>query len=246
MEDLLHLDVCRPKESTKLPLALNRAISPLRWQEWDTQLRSYPDQRLRAYKVEGIRHGFQVGYNFNSTCHHVRGNMKSAGDNPQVIQDYLDNELKEGRIIGPLDPKEYPFIHRNRFGVIPKSTPGKWRLIVDLSSPEGGSVNDGIRDSWCSLSYVSVADAICGITLYKRGALMVKVDICNAYRVIPIHPDDRWLMGMTWKGSVYVDTTLPFGLRSAPKIFTAIVDAAEWIVRQQGVEFILHYLDDFW
>ena len=44
---------------------------------------------LRAYIVEGIRHGFRVGYNFNSTCHHVRGNMKSAGDNPQVIQDYL-------------------------------------------------------------------------------------------------------------------------------------------------------------
>ena len=31
------------------------------------------------------------------------------------------------------------------FGVIPKGhTPGKWRLIVDLSSPKGGSVNDGI------------------------------------------------------------------------------------------------------
>ena len=74
---------------------------------------------------------------------------------------------------------------------------------------------------------------------------MVKVDIRNAYRVVPIHPDDRWLMGMTWKGSVYVDTTLPFGLGSAPKIFTAIADAAKWIVRQQGVEFILHYLDDF-
>ena len=190
MEDLLHLDACRPEESTKLPLALNRVISPLQWQEWDTRLRSYPDQRLRAYIVEGIRHGFRVGYNFNSTCHHVQGNMKSAGKNPQVIQDYLDTELKEGRIIGPLDPEEYPFIHTNRFGVIPKSTPGKWRLIVDLSSPEGGSVNDGIRDSWCSLSYVSVTDAIRGITLYGRGALMIKVDIRNAYRVVPIHPDD--------------------------------------------------------
>ena len=130
MEDLLHLDTCRPKESSKLPLALNRVISPLRWQEWDTRLRSYPDQRLRAYIVEGICHGFWVGYNFNATCHHVQGNMKSAGDNPQVIQDYLDSDLKEGRIIGPLDPEEYPFIHTNRFGVMPKSTPGKWRLIV--------------------------------------------------------------------------------------------------------------------
>ena len=74
---------------------------------------------------------------------------------------------------------------------------------------------------------------------------MIKVDMRNAYRVIPIHPDDRGLMGMTWEGLVFIDTALPFGLRSAPKIFTAIADAAEWIVKQQGVEFIIHYLDDF-
>ena len=39
--------------------------------------------------------------------------------------------------------------------------------------------------------------------------------------------------------------TLPFGLRSALKIFTALADAAEWMVRQQGVEFVIYYLDDF-
>ena len=74
---------------------------------------------------------------------------------------------------------------------------------------------------------------------------MIKVDIRNAYRVTPIHPDDRWLLGMMWEGLVFVDTALPFGLRSAPKIFSALADAAEWIVRQQGVEFVIHYLDDF-
>ena len=50
---------------------------------------------------------------------------------------------------------------------------------------------------------------------------------------------------MMWEGSLLVDTALPFGLCSAPKIFTALADAAEWMVRQQGVEFIIHYLDDF-
>ena len=46
-------------------------------------------------------------------------------------------------------------------------------------------------------------------------------------------------------GELFIYTTLPFGLRSAPKIFTAVVDAPEWIARQQGVMTILHYLDDF-
>ena len=50
---------------------------------------------------------------------------------------------------------------------------------------------------------------------------------------------------MTWDGSLYIDTALPFGLRSAPKIFTAVADAAEWIVRRRGVKFLIHYLDDY-
>ena len=36
--------------------------------------------------------------------------------------------------------------------VIPKSQPGKWRLIVDLSSPEAVSVNNGIDRLMCSIN----------------------------------------------------------------------------------------------
>ena len=46
-------------------------------------------------------------------------------------------------------------------------------------------------------------------------------------------------------GGVYIDTALPFGLWSAPKIFTALADAMEWVVRQEGVDFIIHYLNNF-
>ena len=129
--------------------------------------------------------------------------------------------------------------------VIPKGSTRTWHLILDTSSPERTSVNDGIREALCSLSYVSVEDAAKGIVARGRGALLAKVDIKNAYRNVPIHPDDRWLMGMLWEGGLYIDTALPFGLRSAPKIFTALADALEWVVRQEGVDFIIHYLDDF-
>ena len=42
-----------------------------------------------------------------------------------------------------------------------------------------------------------------------------------------------------------MDTVLPFGLRSAPKIFHVIVDVLEWVCRNKGVTYMLHYLDDF-
>ena len=60
-----------------------------------------------------------------------------------------------------------------------------------------------------------------------------------------MHPDDRWLLGTIWENALYIDTALPFGLRSAPKIFNALADAVEWILKQEGIEVVLYYLDDF-
>ena len=50
---------------------------------------------------------------------------------------------------------------------------------------------------------------------------------------------------MTLKNKVYVDKTLPFGVRSAPEIFSAITDALEWVMHNKGIANCLHYLDDF-
>ena len=47
--------------------------------------------------------------------------------------------------------------------------------------------------------------------------------------------DDQWLAGMIWRDALFIDTALPFGLLSAPKIFTALADAAEWIERRRRV-----------
>ena len=148
-------------------------------------------------------------------------------------------------MIGPLQPDDFPFVQVSPFGVIPKKTPGKWRLIVDLSAPEGHSVNEGVSSEFCSLDYVTIDDAAKMVTQKGNGALLAKVDIRHAYRNIPIHPDDGWLFGMVWEGALFVDTALPFGLRSAPKLFNAVADAMEWILWQAGVVNIIHYLDDF-
>eukprot|EP00731_Ephydatia_muelleri_P005945 Em0003g193a len=78
-----------------------------------------------------------------------------------------------------------------------------------------------------------------------RGTLMAKVDIEAAYRLVPVHPHDRPLLVMEWKGQVFADPMLPFGLRSAPNIFNAISDALEWHLKSRGIAHIFHYLDDF-
>ena len=73
-------------------------------------------------------------------------------------------------------------------------------VIVNLSSPRGNSVNDGINKEWCSLLYISVDDVAARIVSLGKGEIMAKFDLKSAYRQIPVHPDDRWLLGMEWKG----------------------------------------------
>ena len=122
---------------------------------------------------------------------------------------------------------------------------GKWRLIVDLSSPDRMSVNDGIDPALCSLKYTRVEQVAEKVFKLGPGAQLAKIDVKSAYRIVPVHPDDRPLLGMLWQNRLYIDASLPFGLRSAPKLFNAIADTLEWIARHLGVEFLWHYLDDF-
>ena len=116
---------------------------------------------------------------------------------------------------------------------------------MDLSSPEGDSVNDGVDTELCSLQYVKVEDAAREVATQGHNTWMAKIDVQQAYRNVPIHPQDRWLLGMLWEDKIFNDTTMPFGLCSAPKIFTALADAVEWVLRERGVQFVIHYLDDF-
>lgn len=78
-----------------------------------------------------------------------------------------------------------------------------------------------------------------------RGASLSKLDLRNAYRMIPIHPSDFHLMGIHWEGTQWIDAALPFGLRSAPKLFNAVADALLWVMFERGVKDGIHYLDDF-
>ena len=222
----------------------------LRVNRWASWLQKHPEQHLAKYALKGISGGFRIGFNYSSSLRRAPCvNLLSAFQNPQVVSQYLEEEKEQGRIIGPLEPVVARKVHTtdtSPFGVIPKRySPGKWRLILGLSNPTGSSVNDAIHPELCSLSYISVDDVARVVALLGRGTMLGKTDIKSAYRIIPAHPADRLLLGMEWQGNIFVDTRLPFGLRSVPLIFTTIADTLEWVVKQQGVQYLYHYLDDF-
>ena len=78
-----------------------------------------------------------------------------------------------------------------------------------------------------------------------QGALLAKIDIKSVYWLVPVHPDDRDLLGFVWGGKYYVEAMQPFSLLSVPKIFIAVADTLEWVICSRGVNLIDLYSDDF-
>ena len=125
MEDLIRLEGCHPREGSIATSVFQGGRSPLCWKEWDAGLRTHPDQRFRQYIVKGIQSGFRIGFDYRNTCWSKKRNMMSAVENPQVVHNYLEEECKAGRVVGPLCPGEYPFVHTSSFGVYTEEYPGE-------------------------------------------------------------------------------------------------------------------------
>ena len=62
-----------------------------------------------------------------------------------------------------------------------------------------------------------------------RGAWLSKVDIEFAFPIIPLHPSQWHLLGMTWDGKFSFDKRLTMGGRSSPFAFDKLPTGIEWI-----------------
>ena len=229
----------------KIPTEAYRIQTPLIKEGWHHHLHNHHHQDLVQYFLNSISNGFQIGFQ-GANLQSAKKNLLSATAHPNIVEEYLEHELSLGRMSGPYPISLCPDVHVSRFGVIPKThQPGKWRLITDLSHPQGHSINDGIPPHLCSLSYVTIDDAIWNILQLGKGTMLAKIDIKSAFRLLPVHPTDRHLLAMKWRGSIYIDHCIPFGLRSAPKLFNILADLLSWIAQTSGVSYLIHYLDDY-
>ena len=191
-------------------------------------LRNHPDRLFTSIIVEGLCLGFRDWIGFDRLSP-----LQSVG---RRLPCHRMSTRNFGRVASsapssqPGQP-EYTSVALER---VPKGhASGKWRVITDLDP------------SLCLLSYISVDSVASIVAQLGRRSLLAKIDIESAYHLVPVHPDDRHLLGIQWMGNVYCDGRLPFGLRSSAKLFNAVADALEWIIRERGVHHITHYLDDF-
>lgn len=204
---------------------------------------------------ELLEFGFPIGYFGNiqqldfANLKFVK-NHKGAKDYPVEIQKYLRKESQYGAILGPF--VNNPFICNvciSPLNSVPKKESSERRIILDLSYPEGKSVNDGISKDFylgkkVALSYPGVDDLVKIIKDKGKGCLLFKRDLKRAYRQIPIDPGDASLVGYSFNGQFYFDKMLSMGCRSSAHICQRITCCITFICGICNIS-IINYLDDF-
>ena len=171
--------ISRKQDTPLVPDQAYFIHTPLVLESWRCALEEHPNHPSAQFFLNRISEGFKIGHNYGSVCLKLaQKNLDSALQHKEVISEYFQTEIDNKRVAESFSKEETTGVQISRFGVIPKNhQPNNWRLIVDLSYLKGHSVNDGIPKSLCSLSYISVDDAIYHIITTGQHTLLVKIDI---------------------------------------------------------------------
>ena len=94
--------------------------------------------------------------------------------------------------------------------LVPKKSPGTFRVIHHLSFPSEDSVNDHISREHTAVQYGCLDDAFDVIATFSQ-PFLAKPDTTNAFRVIPMSDSDTPLLGFKWRNAIYKDLAWPMG-----------------------------------
>lgn len=113
------------------------------------------------------------------------------------------------------------------------------------NDPENPSVNAGIDSDRFLTDWGTFALTSEIILLLPPGCRAATFDISAAYRLTPISPLQQNALCISWKGKIYVDRALMFGLSSSAGVFGSVADMLVAIYRAAGFWPILKWVDDF-
>ena len=127
--------------------------------------------------ADDILHGSPIGNPTRLTETFIPKNMKTAMDNPHIVDEHIQEEMDAGRMTGPFSIEEEHYIfggnfHTTPLGLIQKEeNTTKWRVIRNVSKKDshGISVNNMIdsndfptrwSSAWIVAQYVSTHNHI--------------------------------------------------------------------------------------
>ena len=200
--------------------------------------------------VPMLAYGFPAGYVASVPPTAVRQNHSSATAYAHHVVKYIQTELDHRALIGPFhSPPFTGWTRANPLMMRPKRDSQDRRVILDLSFPQGSSVNSAIPpDSLDSAQFklrLPTRDMLADkILQLGRGCMIYKIDLSRAYRQLRSDPLDWPLLGIQWEDNCYLDTAIPFGLRHGASACQRTLEAVVVIAAEVCGAWNLPYVDD--
>ena len=206
------------------------------------------EESHKKFLLEGFTQGFRIHFEGDRELVYDMDNHMGSGtqDSESIMWEKIMKEVRLGRVAGPFEEPPLPNFRVSPLGVVPKGD-SDFRMIFDLSLPKGVSVNDGIPKEAKTVQYTDYLTLVRAVDILGQGTYMAKTDLKSAFRQIPIHPDDRHLLGMRVKGFYFVDKVLPFGLATSCRIFESFTSVLNLIMQARipPEVYLGYYIDDY-
>ena len=151
-------------------------------------------------------------------------------------------------MLGPFDEPPFTEMVYSRINIVPKAgSQNKYRLIHDLKYPYNDeSINSCIPEENFTVQYHHIDEVI---EMALAIGTCVKGAHCNieaAFCHQSMHFLQLFLLGFTFKGKFYINSSLPFGATSSCQIFEKVACTLQWIITDQTRRvWISHFLDNF-
>lgn len=167
--------------------------------------------RASDFIINTIVEGYRIPF-FDLPENFVIPNRSSAFKFKDFVNEAISELIERGCVKEVLIPPKFI----NPLRVVQQSS-GKCRLILDLS----------YLNRFILMQSVRFEDIRTVFDLFQSGYFFFTFDLKSGYHHVEIFPDHRQYLGFSWNfGSVvkhFVFTVLPFGMSSAPYIFSKLV-----------------------
>ena len=177
---------------------------------------------VRGYQIEFVSPPYQV---MRPHAPHYNAEQN------KLIEEEVADLLQEGPVSHLVESQSKGGLYSNLF-LVPKRDGGQ-RPVINLKA-----LNQFVQPCHFKMEGIHTLR-----DLIKQGDWLAKVDLKDAYFTIPIHASQRKYLRFMMAGQAYEFNCLPFGLSSAPWVFTKTLKPVAALLREMGVRMIV-YIDD--
>ena len=245
-----HIQIYKAVRATGLPNYLSARIlipSDINHASWE---RLIPHEFDDSEILEFLKFGWPMSYTAPTPPTSSPKNHPSALAYTGEIDKFLQKELEKSAMLGPFQDLPFrPWTQISPLLTVPKKNSASRRVVIDLSFPKGGNVNDGVARNFFqgrSLTYIlpSARDLADIIAASPSTCYIWKADLERAYRQLRADPLDYPLMCISHKGQVFTDICPSFGCRGSGAAQQRVSRAVTSLMSKLG-HTVIAYVDDF-